>query len=101
MAGSVGKVSDPGNGLRIDLWLHRCRFFKTRSQATAAVAGGHVRLNGERTTPGARVKPGDRIDLRRDRLPYALNVILIPARRGPAAEARSLLRGGRGCRRPA
>ena len=74
--------------LRIDLWLHRCRFFKTRSQATAAVSGGHVRLNGERTTPGARVKPNDRINLVRDRLSYALTVVAIPARRGPAAEAR-------------
>jgi len=73
--------------LRIDLWLYRSRFFKTRSQATAAVLGGHVRLNGERTTPGARVRPEDRIDLVRNRLPYALNVIAIPTRRGPAAEA--------------
>lgn len=82
-------MSEPDQALRIDLWLHRCRFFKTRSQATAAVAGGHVRLNGERTSPGTRVKPRDRIDLVRDRLPYALNVIAVPTRRGPAKEART------------
>ena len=74
--------------LRIDLWLHRCRFFKSRSQATAAVTGGHVRLNGERTSPGTRVKLEDRIELVRDRLPYAMTVTALPARRGPAAEAR-------------
>ncbi|NCF63607.1 MAG: RNA-binding protein [Gammaproteobacteria bacterium] len=82
-------MEEDQNGLRIDLWLHRCRFFKTRGQATAAVLGGHVRLNGQRTSPGTRVKPDDRIDLIRDRLPYALSVIATPTRRGPAAEARA------------
>ena len=75
--------------LRIDRWLHCCRFFKTRSKASAAVAGGHVRLNGERAAPGSRVVVGDRIDLIRDRLDYSLEVLAIPARRGPAAEAQS------------
>lgn len=46
-----------------------------------------MKLNGERTSPGNRVKPGDRIDLVRERLPYSLDVISIPVRRGPAAEA--------------
>lgn len=76
------------DSLRIDRWLYHCRFYKTRSKATAAVTGGHVRLNGERTSPGVRVRPGDRIDLVRDRLEYALEVVAIPARRGPASEAR-------------
>jgi ribosome-associated heat shock protein Hsp15 len=77
------------DSLRIDRWLFYCRFFKTRVLATAAVTGGHVKLNGERTTPGARVKCGDRVDLIRERLPYSLGVVEIPARRGPAAEARN------------
>jgi ribosome-associated heat shock protein Hsp15 len=75
--------------LRIDRWLYFCRFFKTRSKATAAVTGGHVRLNGERAAPGARVKVGDRIDLVRERLDYVLEITAIPTRRGPAPEARS------------
>lgn len=74
--------------LRIDRWLFFCRFFKTRSKASTAVAGGHVRLNGERAAPGHRVKVGDRIDLVRERLDYSMAVTGIPARRGPAAEAR-------------
>jgi len=73
--------------LRIDRWLYYCRFFKTRTRATAAVTGGHVKVNGERATPGTRVNRGDRIDLVRDRLPYALEVLAIPTRRGPAGEA--------------
>ena len=79
-------------GLRIDKWLFYCRFFKTRSKATAAVTGGHVKLNGERPSPGVRVSPGDRIDLVRDRLAYSLEVVSIPRRRGPAPEAQQCYR---------
>ncbi|MGB5410506.1 MAG: RNA-binding S4 domain-containing protein [Woeseiaceae bacterium] len=77
------------DALRIDRWLFYCRFFKTRGRATAAVTGGHVKVNGERASPGHRVKCGDRIDLVRERLPYSLDVISIPSRRGPAAEAKA------------
>ncbi len=83
------KGNPVSESLRIDRWLFFCRFFKTRSKATAAVTGGHVKLNGERTSPGVRVAVGDRIELVRDRLPYSLEVVAIPARRGPATEARS------------
>ena len=77
------------DSLRIDRWLFHCRFFKTRSKATAAVTGGHVKLNGVRPAPGLRVKIGDRIDLVRDRLPWSLEVVSIPTRRGPADEAQA------------
>ena len=77
------------DSLRIDRWLFQCRFFKTRSKATAAVTGGHVKLNGVRPAPGIRVNVGDRIEFIRDRLPYSLEVTSIPTRRGPAAEARA------------
>jgi len=80
-------MTDSPCTLRIDRWLYCCRFYKTRSLATAAVSGGHVRINGERTGPGARVRYGDRIELVRARLPYVFDVTAIPTRRGPAAEA--------------
>ena len=80
-------MSNAEQPVRIDRWLFFCRFFKTRSRATAAVVAGHVRINGERAAPGNRVKCGDRVDLVRERLPYSLEVVAIPARRGPAAEA--------------
>jgi len=82
-------MSPTSDSLRIDRWLFYCRFFKTRVLATAAVAGGHVKINGERTTPGSRVKRGDQVDLIRGRLPYSLRVLEIPARRDPAAAARN------------
>ena len=80
---------DLPDSLRIDRWLFHCRFYKTRSKATAAVTGGHVRLNGERPTPGTQVKRGDRIELVRERLEYAFDVVAVPVRRGPASEARA------------
>ena len=51
-----------------------------------------MKLNDERPTPGSRVKRGDKIDLVRDRLFFSLEVLEIPTRRGPAAEARSCYR---------
>ena len=48
-----------------------------------------MKLNGERTTPGNRVKRGDHIELVRERLTYSLEVIDIPSRRGPANEAKA------------
>ena len=80
-------MNSPADALRIDRWLFFTRFFKTRSLASESVAGGHVKINGERASPGARVKCGDVVDLVRERIPYRLNVIAIPSRRGPASEA--------------
>lgn len=85
-------MTDSVDSLRIDRWLFFCRFYKTRNQATAAVSGGHVKINDERATPGSRVKRGDRIDLVRERLFYSLDVLQIPNRRGPATEAQACYR---------
>ena len=41
-------LSDDTEGHRLDKWLWHCRFYKTRSTATAAIAGGKVHLNAER-----------------------------------------------------
>jgi len=75
------------DALRIDKWLWFTRFFKTRGLATAAVKGGHVKLNGERAKPGARVAVGDRLEIVRGRLPFDVTATAIPKRRGPASEA--------------
>ena len=75
--------------LRLDRWLWFTRFYKTRSAASAAVLGGHVRLNGERARTSAKVGIGDRIRLVRNQLIYDLAVENIPVRRGPAAEAQA------------
>ncbi len=46
--------------LRVDKWLWFSRFFKTRTIASAAVSGGHLRVNNQPVRkPGHMVKVGD------------------------------------------
>jgi ribosome-associated heat shock protein Hsp15 len=78
-----------GAGIRIDRWLWCARFNKTRSQASVAIQGGHVRINDVRARPGSRVTPGDRLRIVREGLEYELVVLSLPTRRGPAAEAQA------------
>ena len=79
--------ADSSGALRIDKWLWFTRFFKSRSQATDAVAGGLVHVNGERVKPSREVRIDDRIQITRDELRYDVAVVGLPARRGPASEA--------------
>jgi len=74
--------------LRIDRWLWFTRFYKTRVLASDAVSGGHVKVNGERAKPGSKVREGDVIELVRGQLPFRLEAGPLPARRGPANEAK-------------
>jgi ribosome-associated heat shock protein Hsp15 len=77
------------DGLRIDKWLWCARFFKSRSQATTAVAGGLVHVNGERVKPSREVHVDDRIEITRDELRFEVVIRGLPERRGPAPEART------------
>ena len=74
---------------RLDKWLWHARFFKSRSQATDAVAGGLVHVNGERVKPSRDVKVSDRLEITREEVRIEVVVRGIPFRRGPATEARS------------
>ncbi len=78
--------------LRVDKWLWCARFFKTRGIAQEAVEGGHVQLNGDRTRASRQVKVGDQLQITRERERFLVEVLSIPLRRGPAAEARRLYR---------
>lgn len=46
---------------RIDKWVWAVRLYKTRSDATEACKGGHVKINGTTAKPAAPVKVGDRV----------------------------------------
>jgi ribosome-associated heat shock protein Hsp15 len=74
---------------RLDKWLWHARFFKTRSLATAAIAGGKVHLNAERVKPAHHVRIGDRLNLSLQGVVAEFEVLGLPLRRGPAAEAQS------------
>jgi ribosome-associated heat shock protein Hsp15 len=82
-------MDDPGSGggHRLDKWLWHTRFYKTRSLATAAIAGGKVHLNGERVKPAHRVRIGDFISVSLQGIVAEFDVLGLPERRGPAGEA--------------
>ncbi|CAL1692737.1 Heat shock protein 15 [Brevundimonas subvibrioides] len=81
--------------VRIDVWLWRARFAKTRSLAAALVELGAVRLThqGRQTRldkPSRVVHPGDEIVFARDGRITVVKVEALGERRGPPAEARAL-----------
>jgi ribosome-associated heat shock protein Hsp15 len=48
--------------VRVDRWVWAVRVYKTRSAASAACRGGHVKVNGRAAKPATTVRVGDRID---------------------------------------
>jgi ribosome-associated heat shock protein Hsp15 len=76
--------------VRLDKWLWAARFFKTRGLATDAVLGGHVQLNGARVKPAKGVHTGDRLDIRIGTVTWAVEVVGLSEKRGPATVARTL-----------
>ncbi len=73
--------------IRIDKWLWAARFFKTRARAAMAVAGGKVKVNGERVKAAKAVRLGDELRIRIGPCEHVLQVRSLSTRRGPAAEA--------------
>jgi ribosome-associated heat shock protein Hsp15 len=80
---------------RVDLWLFRARFAKTRAGAARLIAEGGVRVvhNGaprRLLKASAEVEPGDALVFPQRGKLLAVRVEALGARRGPPAEARSL-----------
>ena len=76
--------------MRLDKWLWAARFFKTRGLAQLAVAGGRVKLNGDRIKPAHAVKAGDALAVRIEEIEWQVMVRGLAERRGPAQEANKL-----------
>lgn len=88
-------MSEPGEGCRIDVWLWRARFFKTRTLAARKVAEGGVWLRrGDAEIcldkPSRTVRPGDALVLMLGDRRASVRIAALGARRGPASEARTL-----------
>jgi ribosome-associated heat shock protein Hsp15 len=76
---------------RLDQWLWHARFFKTRGLATKLVAGGHVRVDGERVSkPAYGLRPGLTLTFPQARRIRVIRVEALAKRRGPASEAQKL-----------
>jgi len=77
--------------IRLDKWLWRARFFKTRAMASKLCAAGRVRIDGERVTKAhAAIRPGHVLTFPQARDIRVVRVTALGARRGPAAEAHTL-----------
>lgn len=75
------------SAMRLDKWLWAARFFKTRTLAAEAVAGGKVKLNGERVKAAKAIRPGDALNIHIGPYEYVVRVLALSARRGPATQA--------------
>lgn len=80
---------------RIDVWLWRARFARTRSLAAAMVERGAVRLthHGAQSRldkPSRSVHVGDRLVFALGGRLLDLEVLALGERRGPSEEARAL-----------
>ena len=60
---------------RVDSWLWAVRMTPTRSAATDACRGGHVRVNGSPAKAATPVRLGDRVDARLAGRPRVLEVV--------------------------
>ncbi len=76
--------------VRLDKWLWAARFFKTRSLASEAIAGGKVQVNGERAKRARALQVGDEIRVRQGPYEFLVVVGALSDRRGPAAAAAEL-----------
>jgi ribosome-associated heat shock protein Hsp15 len=82
---------------RIDVWLFRARFAKTRAAATRLITEGGVRIVHDGVPrrlekPSVEVEPDDVLLFHLHSKLIGVRVVAIGARRGPASEARALYR---------
>lgn len=77
--------------VRVDQWLWAVRLYKTRSLATTACRGGHVRINGASAKAAAPVRIGDRIEVTVGQRERILEVAALISKRVSAPKAAECL----------
>jgi ribosome-associated heat shock protein Hsp15 len=83
-------MTETDDRVRIDKWLWAARFYKTRSLAADAIAGGKVQVNGERVKRARPMQVGDEIRIRQGPYEHSIVVRELSDRRGPAVDAARL-----------
>jgi len=83
-------MTEPEDKTRVDKWLWAARFYKTRSLAAEAVAGGKVQVNGERVKRAKPLQVGDEVRIRLGPFEHHVVVRELSAQRGPASRALEL-----------
>ncbi len=76
--------------VRVDKWLWAARFFKSRTQATAACDGGHVKVEGTAAKPSRAVRVGETVEVVFGPRTKILRVVALAEKRGPASVAQTL-----------
>ncbi|MBA3257881.1 MAG: RNA-binding protein [Gemmatimonadales bacterium] len=76
--------------IRLDKWLWAARFYKTRTLAAEAIAGGKVQVNGDRAKRARPLQVGDEVRVRQGPYEHLIVVRALSERRGPASEAATL-----------
>ncbi|MEE4283980.1 MAG: S4 domain-containing protein [Pseudomonadales bacterium] len=76
--------------VRIDRWLWAARFFKTRSLAKAAVEGGKVHVDGQRSKPAKTIRVGQTVEVRKGTVLMTVIVTDLAEQRGSAQIAQAL-----------
>lgn len=79
----------PGK-VRLDKWLWAARFFKTRSLAKQAIAGGKVHYEGARVKVSKDVEPGASLTVRQGWDEKTVEVLALSDKRGNASIAATL-----------
>jgi ribosomal 50S subunit-recycling heat shock protein len=89
-------AEEPSGSCRLDVWLWRARFFKSRGLAAKFLEEGRVRLTRQgaaemRVDKASRtVRPGDGLVFAIGGRLIAVTVQALGERRGPTGEARAL-----------
>jgi ribosome-associated heat shock protein Hsp15 len=76
--------------VRVDRWLTAARIFKSRTLATEACNGNHVKVDGQTVRPSHLVKVGDRIEARAPRGPVVVVILALADKRLGPVPARAL-----------
>jgi ribosome-associated heat shock protein Hsp15 len=83
-------MTEPEDRTRVDKWLWAARFYKTRSLAAEAIAGGKVQVNGERVKRSKLLQVGDEVRIRQGPYEHQILIRALTDHRGPAAQAAKL-----------